>query len=74
MNLNNYTLHVTLDGNPIPASLSVRFFSSAGINVRPGRYLCEADGTPRYMARVPIGRKDENMDNGKPAPKPGKER
>jgi uncharacterized oligopeptide transporter (OPT) family protein len=38
--------------------------------VRPGRYLVEPDGTPRYLARVPIGRKDEKMDNGEPAPKP----
>src|ERR1044071_9521023 len=37
-NLNNYTLHVTLDIGPIPASLSVRLFSSIGIVVQPGRY------------------------------------
>ena len=36
---------------------------------KPGRYLVAADGTPKYLARVPIGRKDELMDDGTPAPK-----
>ena len=39
--------------------------------VRPGRYLVAPDGTPKYLVRVPIGRKgDEKMDDGKDAPKP----
>jgi putative OPT family oligopeptide transporter len=42
-----------------------------GGQVKPGRYLCEADGTPRYLARVPIGRQgEEKMDNGQDAPRP----
>ncbi len=44
VDLNNYGLHVTLDGNPVPASLSVRPFSSRGIVIQPGRYLLIAFG------------------------------
>src|ERR1044071_5640030 len=39
VDMNNYGLHVTLDGSPIPASLSVRFASTRGIIIQPGRYL-----------------------------------
>lgn len=39
--------------------------------VKPGRYLVEPDGTPKYLARVPIGRAgEEKMDTGDPAPRP----
>ncbi len=42
-----------------------------GGEVKPGRYLVEPDGTPKYLARVPIGRQgEEKMDNGDPAPRP----
>jgi hypothetical protein len=50
--MNNYGLHVTLDSNPVPGSMSVRFVSSRGIIIQPGRYLLIAfkgdglDGQP----------------------------
>jgi hypothetical protein len=42
--MNQYGLHVTLDSNPIPASMFVRLFSSRGIRIEPGRYLLIALG------------------------------
>ena len=41
-------------------------------DVKPGRYLVNDDGTPAYLARVPIGRKgEEEMDrDAGAAPKP----
>jgi Calx-beta domain/Domain of unknown function (DUF4214) len=44
VDMNSYGLHVTLDGNPVPGSMFVRFFSSRGIVVQPGRYLLIAFG------------------------------
>jgi hypothetical protein len=39
VDMNNYGLHVTLDSNPVPGSMFVRFASSRGIIIQPGRYL-----------------------------------
>jgi hypothetical protein len=39
VNLNNYTLQVTLDNGAIPTSLSLRIFSSNGFVIQPGRYF-----------------------------------
>ena len=52
VDMNNYGLHVTLGSTPFPSTLFVRFASSQGIVVQPGRYLLVAfkgdgaDGQP----------------------------
>jgi len=37
--------------------------------VKPGRYLVDDDGLPKYRTDVPIKRQAEKMDNGQDAPK-----
>jgi hypothetical protein len=37
--MNNYTLHISTTGGPLPAAVSVKFVSSRGIVVPAGRYL-----------------------------------
>jgi uncharacterized oligopeptide transporter (OPT) family protein len=37
--------------------------------VKPGRYLVDDEGRPKYRTDVPIKREAEKMDNGKDAPK-----
>ena len=39
VDMNNYTLQATLDNGNLPASLSLKLFSSQGIVIQPGRYL-----------------------------------
>ena len=52
VDMNGYGLHVTLDSNPVPGTMFVRFVSTRGIVIQPGRYLLiafkgdGADGQP----------------------------
>jgi putative OPT family oligopeptide transporter len=38
-------------------------------NIKPGRYLVDAEGWPKYRTDLPIQREEEKMDNGGDAPK-----
>src|SRR5947209_6127476 len=52
VDMNNWSLHLSTSSGPIPASITIKFVSSRGIPVEPGRYLLfklgsgGADGQP----------------------------
>ncbi|HWG44768.1 MAG TPA: oligopeptide transporter, OPT family [Gemmataceae bacterium] len=48
----------------------VRKDDSINPNVKPGRYLVDAEGNPKYLTDVPINRQVPEMDNGQKAPEP----
>src|SRR5256714_12947525 len=39
VDMNNWSLHLSTGSGPIPASITIKFVSSRGIVVKPGRYL-----------------------------------
>src|SRR2546423_1200883 len=39
VDMNNWSLHIALKSSPIPATVTIKFVSSRGIPVEPGRYL-----------------------------------
>jgi uncharacterized oligopeptide transporter (OPT) family protein len=44
-------------------------FAKKGVDVKPGRYLVDAQGQPKYKTDIPIARESERMDTGEEAPK-----
>ena len=44
-------------------------FAKEGKDVKPGRYLVDSHGFPRYKTDIPIAQESDTMDNGEKAPK-----